>query len=100
MEAQLLLLDKAVVGLVLVSEVAEMNKAVLVIMELSEWQTSEQATEREIRKGRRTCCVVKWDLILRCVAHGRHLVTSVVMAVLITNTSEAVSLLGWGRHVC
>ena len=37
-----------------------MNKAVLVLLEVSEWQTSEQAVEREIRKGRRTCSVVKW----------------------------------------
>lgn len=54
------LLDKAVVGPVLVSGVTEMNKAVLVLMELSEWQTSEQAAEKEIRNGGRTCCVLKW----------------------------------------
>lgn len=60
METQFLLLDKAVVGPVRVSGVTEMNKAVLVLIELSEWQTSEQATEREIRKGGRMCCVLKW----------------------------------------
>lgn len=81
------------------SGVTEMNKVVLVLVELSEWQTSEQATEREIRRGRRTC-VVKWGSHPQLCGTSGHLVTSAVTAVFITNTSEAVPLLGWGRQVC
>lgn len=40
-------------GPVLVSRVTEMNKAVLVLVELSEWQASGQAVESKVRKGRR-----------------------------------------------
>lgn len=40
-------------GLVLVSRVTEMNKVVLVLVELSEWQANGQAVESKVRKGRR-----------------------------------------------